>query len=549
MKNKLKSALILLAVTVLSSGFIMNTNAATFIGGGLSQSTASDRLGAFIIIAGDRTDHALKTMIQNDANRSYQILRALGFPTSKIYYLGPNTGPSQPYVNGTTTLTNIQWAIETWASDKVSSSRGLGLYIVDHGGSNFMCMGGIPSSGGSLTDTNLNTWLDNLEASTSCSRIIIIYEACDAGSFIDPVSKSNRIVVASTSSSLGAYVTEDAQHALFSQAFWSAILCGNTIGGSFEYGHFHVHEHGYGTIQDPMLDDNHDETGHGISGSGSTGTFPNGGDGSDALDTWIKYGAQIYISSIMYKVVALPFGVNASKGKIPIWARIENSTKLKRVSARFVPPAWNPPTFITDNEGSYPVVETGTGNIQLSDLDGDGNWTADFPLGGAFLWPNGTTKITITGESEDGNIIEQGTSCLVGDGSPPVDMENPTVSISDPFNNETVSGFINITAKGDDDVALDYVKILVDGNMVKNDSMPSIYPYPDVIHSLDTSGLANGNHNITAIAMDKTGKSAQVSITVDVQNSLAWYWIAIPAGAGIVVLAIAIQYARKKKRA
>lgn len=133
-----------------------NTTANTALPGTTVPSTLTETLGAFIIIAGERPDHNLQGLIVGGADKAYNILRDdLGFPASSIYYLCPEF----PHwdANASSTYTDIQHAIDTWAAGKVDSTHGLGLYLFDHGGEDVM---GIV--GGVLNDTELNGMLNSL---------------------------------------------------------------------------------------------------------------------------------------------------------------------------------------------------------------------------------------------------------------------------------------------------------------------------------------------------------------------------------------------------
>lgn len=46
------------------------------------------------------------------------------------------------------------------------------------------------------------------------------------------------------------------------------------------------------------------------------------------------------------------------------------------------------------------------------------------------------------------------------------------------------------------------------------------YPYPDVTHDLSTSDYKDGEHNMTAIAYDKTGNKNQERVMVTFSNSI-----------------------------
>ena len=243
----------------------------------------SANLAAWIIIAGDRSDHDKLSYIRNGCDEVYDALINRGFTASDIYYLDPVYStignPQSTYRDADTTLANIEYAIETWAAGKVDTTHGLGIYLFDHGGTGYMCL-----PGPELDDTDLNTYLDNLETSTGVNRIIIIYEACHAGSFINPVSKDNRIVVTATDITHSSYVNAGNDWAVFSESFWSSIIQCKTIGEAFENAVVDVAALGYGSSQIPWIDDNHDENGNEVD---SSGNLPNGGDGNDALNVWI----------------------------------------------------------------------------------------------------------------------------------------------------------------------------------------------------------------------------------------------------------------------
>ena len=70
---------------------------------------------AWILLAGDTADHKDMASIQSGVNIIYETLRGAGFTSEQLYYLGPEVGPSQPYVNTSATKINLQYAIETWA--------------------------------------------------------------------------------------------------------------------------------------------------------------------------------------------------------------------------------------------------------------------------------------------------------------------------------------------------------------------------------------------------------------------------------------------------
>ncbi|MFX0066350.1 MAG: C13 family peptidase [Candidatus Hermodarchaeota archaeon] len=496
--------------------------------------------GAWIIIAGDRDDHYLVEVLKSGCNKTYEALTGLGFPADNIRYLGPDTSTSQPYVDAESTLTNIRDAIETWAATRVNSTHTLGIYMLSHGG-----VGTMAIPGTDLTDTDLNTYLDNLEESTGCNRNIIIYEACHSGSFINPVSKDDRIVVTSTDITHSAYVPPSHTWAYFSEAFWSSILACNTIGEAFEDAEANLHAVNLGNSQIPWIDDDHNEIGNEVD---ALGNLPNGGDGNDALNTRIKPSIACLIpfsiESMPLRTWIPPFD------PIPIWVHFgeEIIPQIATVNARITPPGWIPPEPESDAEGTKLTIDTGVALVELTDRDGDGNYTGYYQPSAN---DTGEFKIDIIARSQDGVLAPiESTGCIRNeDGTKPQDTTPPTIVITSPRMGATVSATINVTTEGDDDQALDKIQIFVNDKMVKEETMPQYYPYPEVLVSVDTWLLENGNHTITAKAIDKAGNSKDVSITVTVHNQLpipTFGFTTIILGCSLILMSIYIIKKRKK---
>jgi Bacterial Ig domain/Glycosyl hydrolase family 26 len=95
---------------------------------------------------------------------------------------------------------------------------------------------------------------------------------------------------------------------------------------------------------------------------------------------------------------------------------------------------------------------------------------------------------------------------------PSSDSTPPTASITSPANGASVSGTVPISADASDNVAVSSVGFYADGALVSTDATT---PYTG---SLNTTGLTNGTHSLTAIATDTGGNSttsAAVSVTVN----------------------------------
>lgn len=99
--------------------------------------------------------------------------------------------------------------------------------------------------------------------------------------------------------------------------------------------------------------------------------------------------------------------------------------------------------------------------------------------------------------------------------STPTDTTNPTVSITAPAANATVSGTVAATASANDDVGVSKVEFFVDGSSTPAATdMNAPYSF-----SWDTTGLANGSHSVSAKATDTSNNvSVLASAQVTVQN-------------------------------
>jgi hypothetical protein len=94
------------------------------------------------------------------------------------------------------------------------------------------------------------------------------------------------------------------------------------------------------------------------------------------------------------------------------------------------------------------------------------------------------------------------------------DIIPPTVAIQSPANGATLSGTVPITATATDDSGIDHVEFWIDGTLR---FATSTTPYQ---WSLDTTGLANGLHDVTVKAYDTSGNIASSSITCTVDNTI-----------------------------
>lgn len=97
--------------------------------------------------------------------------------------------------------------------------------------------------------------------------------------------------------------------------------------------------------------------------------------------------------------------------------------------------------------------------------------------------------------------------------SVPKDTQAPSVSITAPSNNATISGTVTINANASDNVGVTKVEFSVDSTALATDTSS---PYST---TLDTKTLSDGTHAIKALAFDAFGNNTLSAITVTVDNT------------------------------
>ena len=110
-----------------------------------------------------------------------------------------------------------------------------------------------------------------------------------------------------------------------------------------------------------------------------------------------------------------------------------------------------------------------------------------------------------------GSAWDAGADELGSGGTP--DATPPTVSITSPPSNATVSGTVTVAAAASDNIGVAGVRFRVDGTPVGAEDVLSPYAL-----AIATAGLGNGAHTLSAVARDAAGNSATsppVPVTVD----------------------------------
>ncbi len=124
---------------------------------------------------------------------------------------------------------------------------------------------------------------------------------------------------------------------------------------------------------------------------------------------------------------------------------------------------------------------------------------------------NGSHTITAVARDGAGNTTTSSpVTVSVNDAVP--DTTPPTISITVPTNNATVSNDVSLTATASDNIGVVGVQFKVDGQNLGNEDATE--PYQTM---WSTTYLINGNHTITAIARDAAGNtttSSSIILTV-----------------------------------
>ncbi|HEY9305694.1 MAG TPA: chitobiase/beta-hexosaminidase C-terminal domain-containing protein, partial [Mycobacterium sp.] len=155
----------------------------------------------------------------------------------------------------------------------------------------------------------------------------------------------------------------------------------------------------------------------------------------------------------------------------------------------------------TDTGGS------GLASIRYTTDGTDPSLTNGNTYGGAFSLP-GNTTVKYRAYDNAGNAEPVNTQLIQ------IDTTAPTVSVTSPADGATVGGTINLQATASDNVAVDHVDFLVDGQRIGTDSAS---PYSLAWNS---ATVPDGSHTIQAVASDTAGnQTTSAAITVTVQNS------------------------------
>jgi Peptidase C13 family len=287
-------------------------------------------LGKAIIVAGGKSlDDPVWLATDYVSDKAFNVLRYRGFSRENIQYL--SFDPEQDAdgngllddIDYSSAFTNVAETFTNW----VGNASQLFVYLADHGsdasGQGYFRLNGTEI----LSATNLDTWLDGLQ-DTYGMDIIVVMDFCYSGSFVDELSyggPASRIVLASASSNELTYFIAGGAVS-FSDSFWSGILQGLDVKGSYDLASVSMD-----SFQQSVIED-------GAGGSNTVGRF---------------VGAT-FIAGKDYPIIGSVLGVQLlSEGTTAtLWADdIESYYPVERVWCTIIPPSHNPNT----NNG-IPVV-------------------------------------------------------------------------------------------------------------------------------------------------------------------------------------------------
>jgi len=320
--------------------------------------------GALVLVAGKLyDDDPLQSNIYHAADAAYQMFKNQGYDDEDIYYLTPDAHLD---ADARSTHANLFWAISEWAADRLASqpNSSFTLYMVDHGAyDTFYLDGTLSDELATVSPSDLDAWLTDLEASVPGVQVNVIVEACQSGSFIDlqeTLSAEGRVVIASTGAQQPAWATKDG--VLFSDHFVTAINQGMNLYTGFQQAASAVEI--AQPAQTPWLDDDGDgwpnETGDGETAAGrdfiSVETL-------GALK-WPPY----IVSAGLDDIVA---------GQGVITAEVRDDGGAAQVWAVVYPPEYEPPALSGDGVGEL-VLESAFfvtlthqgGNLYSGEYDG-----------------------------------------------------------------------------------------------------------------------------------------------------------------------------------
>jgi sugar lactone lactonase YvrE len=322
-----------------------------------------------IIVAGGSQSDDIWPAIENNTTLVYEALTFQGYSDDDIYFMSPVTFSTG--VDGTATLSNLEYAINTWVQQ---STQDLVLYMIGNGGYGTFELNVLET----LSATQLDIWLDTLQGNI-CGKVTVIYDACRSGSFLEeltPPEGKERILISSSSSDEPAHFLSEGD-ICFSRFFWANIANGADVYDAFVVAKNAISF--FCTGQTPHLDDN----GNGIGNEKQDGL----------LSSYYSIGVGIMLAGDAPVIgSACPNQTLSGTSSGTIWVDNVTSTgDIDRVWAVITPPGY------LINVAGRPVID-----LPIVELVDEGNGLyegtySDFNIYGLY-------NITVYAKDTDGNI-------------------------------------------------------------------------------------------------------------------------------------------------
>ncbi len=277
----------------------------------------------------------------------YQKLKQRGFQDDDIMYFSYDDQNRK--TGKTPSKEEIKNSITQWALEKMNSKSGnLHIIMVGHGEKDLFNI--FPDA---ITSQELSEWLDTLQHGLADQKITVLLGFSGSGSFIDDLSKENRVIIASTAPDERSFrgpedIPRDGDY--FVTEFFKGVSFGKSVRECFEDAVSRIESFtlsDFGTlgypyydraIQHPLLDDNADRQ------------------GTNDLSRMNKEG--LLINDLFIGVSPLPENIpgdvtvtgvadtlfleETENTTNSIWAKVSDNTRVKTVWAEIKSPGYLP---------------------------------------------------------------------------------------------------------------------------------------------------------------------------------------------------------------
>jgi len=191
---------------------------------------APKKMKAIIVAASQTVPYSndyLWNATQLCATYAYQSLMEKGLSHEDIIYLSPE---SKSIIDYNANLSELKRAI----LEQVHDVERVLIYMVGHGGQQSFRI----NNNEALTALMLDKWLDELQTKGQTKEVILIYDACESGSFVSllqPPESKKRYIITSSSEKENAYYLYQGGLS-FSFQFWAYVRFGADLDEAFFFG-------------------------------------------------------------------------------------------------------------------------------------------------------------------------------------------------------------------------------------------------------------------------------------------------------------------------